>query len=44
MKKASYLAATVAALALTAGSNAAQSEELTLCWAAWDPANALVEL
>ncbi len=24
--------------------SAAQSEELTLCWAAWDPANALVEL
>ena len=23
---------------------AAQAEELTLCWAAWDPANALVEL
>ncbi|HEU0222094.1 MAG TPA: carbohydrate ABC transporter substrate-binding protein, partial [Paracoccaceae bacterium] len=21
-----------------------QAEELTLCWAAWDPANALVEL
>ena len=26
----------------TAGS--AQAEDLTLCWAAWDPANALVEL
>ncbi len=25
-------------------SNAAQAEDLTLCWAAWDPANALVEL
>ena len=23
---------------------AAQAEQLTLCWAAWDPANALVEL
>src|SRR4051794_30759054 len=23
---------------------AAQAEDLTLCWAAWDPANALVEL
>ena len=22
----------------------AQAEDLTLCWAAWDPANALVEL
>ena len=28
----------------TAGSTSAQAEELTLCWAAWDPANALVEL
>jgi multiple sugar transport system substrate-binding protein len=34
------------ALSLTATSFAAsaQAEELTLCWAAWDPANALVEL
>ena len=40
--KASHLAA-VAALALGAGS-AAKAEDLTLCWAAWDPANALVEL
>jgi multiple sugar transport system substrate-binding protein len=40
--KAKYLAAT-AAVALAAGS-AASAEELTLCWAAWDPANALVEL
>ena len=23
---------------------ATQAQELTLCWAAWDPANALVEL
>ena len=29
-------------IALMAG--AAQAEDLTLCWAAWDPANALVEL
>lgn len=28
----------------TFGSAIAQAEELTLCWAAWDPANALVEL
>lgn len=27
-----------------AGSRPAAAEELTLCWAAWDPANALVEL
>ena len=33
-----------ALLASTAVSNAAQAEDLTLCWAAWDPANALVEL
>ncbi len=31
--------------ALTGASvTAAQAEDLTLCWAAWDPANALVEL
>jgi multiple sugar transport system substrate-binding protein len=41
--------AAVAFLSLgTAGplaiSTSAQAEELTLCWAAWDPANALVEL
>jgi multiple sugar transport system substrate-binding protein len=34
-----------AAAALTIGTApAAQAEDLTLCWAAWDPANALVEL
>ena len=27
-----------------AGTAAAQTRQLTLCWAAWDPANALVEL
>ncbi|SMC72885.1 extracellular solute-binding protein [Rhizobium sp. RU36D] len=26
------------------GATAAKAEDLTLCWAAWDPANALVEL
>lgn len=42
--KARYLAAS-AAIALVASNAAwAQSNELTLCWAAWDPANALVEL
>ena len=40
--KARYLAAS-AAIALVSGTTA-QAEELTLCWAAWDPANALVEL
>ena len=34
-----------AALASGMAASAAQAqEELTLCWAAWDPANALVEL
>jgi multiple sugar transport system substrate-binding protein len=28
----------------TAGVGSAQAAELTLCWAAWDPANALVEM
>jgi len=43
---------TVRALGMTAvvvasclgGQAAAQTKQLTLCWAAWDPANALVEL
>jgi multiple sugar transport system substrate-binding protein len=44
-----YLASTASAVALTvaiaaAGAAQAQSDQLTLCWAAWDPANALVEL
>jgi len=30
--------------AFVAGSAAAQEKQLTLCWAAWDPANALAEL
>ena len=30
--------------ASTAMTGASQAEDLTLCWAAWDPANALVEL
>jgi len=30
--------------ASTLGPSSAQAEDLTLCWAAWDPANALVEL
>jgi hypothetical protein len=35
---------TAAALAGSALPALAQSDSLTLCWAAWDPANALVEL
>jgi multiple sugar transport system substrate-binding protein len=44
MKTAKLLAATalVAASGFTASN--AQAADLTLCWAAWDPANALVEL
>ena len=35
----------VSMLALAAfGSTSAKADDLTLCWAAWDPANALVEL
>ena len=33
-----------AALAVSAAATSANSADLTLCWAAWDPANALVEL
>ena len=42
-----YIAATALAAgfsAFVAGSAAAQEKQLTLCWAAWDPANALTEL
>ena len=42
--KGRLLTATAAAALLSAGAASAQSNELTLCWAAWDPANALVEL
>lgn len=38
----SKLMLTSAVLAVVAGT--AQAEDLTLCWAAWDPANALIEL
>lgn len=37
------LAAGVVAMLASAGAQA-QQKQLTLCWAAWDPANALVEL
>ncbi len=32
------------AIAVSGAASAVQAEDLTLCWAAWDPANALVEL
>jgi multiple sugar transport system substrate-binding protein len=40
------LAPLVISIALGFAANAAQAQEktITLCWAAWDPANALVEL
>ncbi len=42
--KARLLTATAVGAVLSASVASAQSNELTLCWAAWDPANALVEL
>ncbi len=46
--KSAFLKSTVAAGTLAwaslSGAAAVKAEELTLCWAAWDPANALVEL
>jgi multiple sugar transport system substrate-binding protein len=44
IRRSTSLAATLAALSLAAPSAFAQGKTLTLCWAAWDPANALVEL
>ncbi|MBA3910707.1 MAG: ABC transporter substrate-binding protein [Rhodobacter sp.] len=43
MKHTTLAASAALALVWTAQANA-QANELTLCWAAWDPANALVEL
>jgi len=43
MVRALGVAAVVAASCL-GGDAVAQTKQLTLCWAAWDPANALVEL
>ncbi|RYC26314.1 ABC transporter substrate-binding protein [Ciceribacter ferrooxidans] len=40
----STVAAGILAWASLSGAAAVKAEELTLCWAAWDPANALVEL
>ena len=44
MTKSLLLTTASLALALGVGARSAQAEDLTLCWAAWDPANALVEL
>ena len=43
MKRTTFAASAALALVWAAQANA-QDKELTLCWAAWDPANALVEL
>jgi multiple sugar transport system substrate-binding protein len=42
--KATLAAAAASALVLSVSSANAQNQQLTLCWAAWDPANALAEL
>ncbi len=46
LSKLPTVAAIAAAAFLTLGGTAAQAQDktITLCWAAWDPANALVEL
>ena len=44
MKKIKLACLGVISLFATAMSHTAVAEDLTLCWAAWDPANALVEL
>ena len=45
MKASKYLMATALTAATLAAAGSASAEgQLTLCWAAWDPANALVEL
>ena len=45
MKKLKLLLATLLIPATSLFSlSSVQAEDLTLCWAAWDPANALVEL
>ena len=46
MKRLNLITASALTLSasLAAGAAQAQQNELTLCWAAWDPANALVEL
>lgn len=44
MKLKTVLAATAFAAAITVQAETAKADDLTLCWAAWDPANALIEL
>ena len=42
--KSKFLYSLTAVCAFAGGSNIVQAADLTLCWASWDPANALVEL
>jgi len=44
MKKLRIIAATALATATMVAAQSASAKTMTLCWAAWDPANALVEL
>ncbi|MEO0956870.1 MAG: extracellular solute-binding protein [Pseudomonadota bacterium] len=44
MKKSTLLTATAVAALATISADGARADDLTLCWAAWDPANALIEL
>ncbi|WP_424988256.1 ABC transporter substrate-binding protein [Microbulbifer sp. S227A] len=44
MKSLKLASASAISLAAATFAGTAQAEDLTLCWAAWDPANALVEL
>jgi multiple sugar transport system substrate-binding protein len=44
MKPNKFSTTALSALLAGAMSSAAYAEDLTLCWAAWDPANALIEL
>ena len=44
MTKKYLMTAAVSALVAGSAATSAAAEDLTLCWAAWDPANALIEL
>jgi multiple sugar transport system substrate-binding protein len=44
MKLGTLVTAAAVSVAGLFATSPAQSQEITLCWAAWDPANALVEL
>ena len=44
MKRSKSLTASAIVAMSALGATGAQADELTLCWAAWDPANALIEL